>query len=85
MNTAATNTANAGIEMYWNTLKGLDISLKKKLIDKLSVSIATDRKAKADKGWASEFAGKWVDSHTTEEIIDDIRSSRTTNSDIELL
>lgn len=81
MNTAATNTANAGIEMYWSTLKGLDISLRKKLLDRLSASIATDRSAKADKGWASEFAGKWVDSRSAEEIIND---SRTTNSDVEL-
>ena len=27
--------------------------------------------------WASDFAGKWRDSRTTEEIINDIRESRT--------
>ena len=43
------------------------------------------KKAKAEAGWADRFAGAWEDSRSTEEIIMDIRESRTPNSrEIEL-
>ena len=43
------------------------------------------KKAKAEAGWADRFAGAWEDSRSTEEIIRDIRESRTPNSrEIEL-
>ena len=35
---------------------------------------------KAEAGWADRFAGAWEDSRSTEEIIRDIRESRTPNS-----
>ena len=33
---------------------------------------------------ASAFAGKWIDTRTAEEIIDDIREARTSNEEIDL-
>ena len=43
------------------------------------------KKAKTETGWADRFAGAWKDSRSTEEIIRDIRESRTPNSrEIEL-
>ncbi len=42
-------------------------------------------KSKAEAEWANRFAGAWKDSRSAEEIISDIRESRTENSrDIEL-
>ena len=46
---------------------------------------AEEESAKPGKGWASRFAGKWQDSRSAEEIIDDIRAARTENTfDVEL-
>ena len=42
--------------------------------------LAPAKKAKTDKDWADRFVGKWKDSRSTEEIISDIRESRTSNS-----
>ena len=48
-------------------------------------TLAPAKKAKAEEGWADHFAGAWKDSRSTEEIIRDIRESRTPNSrEIEL-
>lgn len=48
-------------------------------------SLAPEKKAKNEAGWADHFAGAWKDSRSTEEIIRDIRESRTPNSrEIEL-
>ena len=49
------------------------------------VGLAPAKKAKADKNWADRFVGAWKDSRSAEEIISDIRESRTANSrEIEL-
>ncbi len=43
------------------------------------------KKTKAETEWANRFVGAWKDSRSAEEIISDIRESRTVNSrDIEL-
>lgn len=31
-------------------------------------------------GWATRFVGTWEDNRTADEIVDDIRSARTTNN-----
>lgn len=47
--------------------------------------LAPAKKAKADKNWADRFVGAWKDSRSAEDIISDIRESRTANSrEIEL-
>ncbi|MBP5714495.1 MAG: hypothetical protein J6X07_07345 [Prevotella sp.] len=48
-------------------------------------SLVPAKKTKAETEWANRFAGAWKDSRSAEEIISDIRESRTNNSrDIEL-
>ena len=45
--------------------------------------LASSNKAKAKPAstdWASRFVGAWKDNRSTDEIINDIRESRTTNS-----
>ena len=38
-----------------------------------------EKSVKPRKGWASRFAGKWQDSRSAEEIIEDIRAARNAN------
>ena len=38
------------------------------------------KKTKSELDWANRFAGAWKDSRSAEDIIDDIRESRTGNS-----
>ena len=64
---------------YWSELKGLSNDVKLELITLLSNSMAspTVEKHKSRKGWASRFCGVWKDSRSAEEIMKEIRDSRT--------
>lgn len=70
--------------MYWNLLKNLSADVKLDLIARLSNSLLNQDKPAEDSQWASAFAGKWIDARSAEEIIDDIRESRTSNEEIDL-
>ena len=54
------------------------------MIARLSNSLLNQDKPAEDSQWASAFAGKWIDARSAEEIIDDIRESRTSNEEIDL-
>lgn len=43
-------------------------------------SLVPAKKAKTEPDWANRFVGAWKDSRSAEEIISDIRESRTANS-----
>ena len=43
-------------------------------------SLVPAKKAKTESDWANRFVGAWKDSRSAEEIISDIRESRTANS-----
>ena len=43
-------------------------------------SLVSTKKAKTESDWANRFVGAWKDSRSAEEIISDIRESRTSNS-----
>ena len=48
-------------------------------------SLAPVKTEKSSSDWANRFAGAWKDSRSAEDIISDIRESRTSNSrEIEL-
>ena len=64
--------------MYWNMLKGLSSEIKLDLISRLSASLV--KQEADDKHWASEFAGKWEDERSADEIVADIREARTRNT-----
>ena len=68
--------------VYWNLLKDLSSEIKLDLISRLSASLL--KRETDDVHWASEFAGKWKDDRSAEEIVTDIREARTTNREIEL-
>ena len=43
-------------------------------------SLVPAKKAKTESDWANRFVGAWKDSRSADEIISDIRESRTANS-----
>ena len=68
------------ISRYFGFLKNMDTQSKKKLIIQLTDSIEPTKKPK--KGIDHLF-GAWEDTRTTEEMISEIRQSRTQNPEIE--
>lgn len=68
------------IDHYFGYLTKLDNRSKKQLIIKLTKSI--DENEPSNSGFDKLF-GAWEDSRTAEEIIKDIKDSRTPNRDIE--
>jgi hypothetical protein len=79
------NIKGEGINLYWNMLKDLSSDMKLELIAKLSSSLIATEKSKVKKNWIDDFCGKWEDDRNSEDIINDIRSARTSNRDIDLL
>lgn len=68
------------IDHYFGYLTKLDNRSKKQLIIKLTKSI--DENEPSNSGFDKLF-GAWEDSRTAEEIIEDMKASRTPNRDIE--
>jgi hypothetical protein len=66
---------------YWGLLNTLTPNLKLKLIERLSKSINKDTSNNND-GFEQSF-GAWIDSRDSDEIIAEIRDSRTFNRQIE--
>jgi len=69
------------INAYWELLETLTLKLKLKLIEKLSQSVDKDVHMKNDR-FEKSF-GAWIDSRDSDEIIAEIRNSRTLNRQIE--
>jgi hypothetical protein len=66
---------------YWELLNTLTPNLKLKLIEKLSKSIHNDI-SNNNEEFEKSF-GAWIDSKDSDEIISDIRDSRSFNRQIE--
>ena len=64
---------NTTIDKYFSFLKRLDINSKKRLIVKLTESIEDNKKDNFD---LKSLYGAWDDKRTSDEIIDEIKSSR---------
>ena len=73
------------IDLYWNSVKNLGKDVKLALIAKLSNSLLDNQaNNNAKEGWTKEFRGMWNDdTRSTDEIIDDIRQSRTFTRTVE--
>lgn len=84
-------------EMYWQSLNSLSDNVKLRLATMLTSSVVdkADRKEssaeltqsmlqKYSGAWVEDFAGRWQDDRTTEQMISDIHEARTTNREIEL-
>lgn len=70
--------------IYWNMLKDLSAEIKLELISKLSASLLTKESTSEKVDWTSQFAGEWKDSRSADDIIEDIRSARSANWEVEL-
>ncbi|MEQ8551294.1 MAG: hypothetical protein RIC06_01695 [Cyclobacteriaceae bacterium] len=77
---ATLKISNKSISRYFRFLKNMDTPSKKKLIIQLTDSIESQEKTK--KGIDHLF-GAWEDTRTAEEMIAEIRGSRTPNREIE--
>ena len=68
------------VNSYFRLMKNWDNETKKDLIIKLTASIDTKSKAKYD---FSSCFGAWSDEKNADEIINEIRSDRVNNREIE--
>lgn len=76
------NTKESKLEQYWQLLAHLDTDIKQALIERLSKSI----KGKEEYQTSIEQAyGAWESEESAEELINEIRSSRTFNRKTEEL
>lgn len=73
-------TSSTVINRYWPELNELSDNMKLELIIMLSRSLKHGKTSDSPTNWADRFCGVWKDSRTADEIVDDIRSMRTTNS-----
>lgn len=61
---------------------GADVKLD--LIARLSASLVVSVDSPISTYWTVRLAGKWNDSRDTDDIVNDIRASRSTNRKIDL-
>jgi len=50
----------------------------------VSASLLVEDNTLGALNWISEFAGRWEDDRTADEVVEDIRGARTSNREIEL-
>ena len=80
MNTTVSINSSSAASRYWPELKDLSDKAKLELIMMLSSSMVhRESDAEANKRWTDNFAGKWQDDRTSEEIVKDIREARNAN------
>jgi len=77
---ATLKISDKSIARYFGFLKNMDIQSKKKLIIQLTDSIESSKEIEKS---IDHLFGAWEDTRTAEEMIDEIRESRTQNRKIE--
>ena len=65
-------------------LKNLDYDIELGSMKQFSASLLVEDNTLDAINWTSEFAGRWDDDRTTDEVVEDIRGARTSNKEIEL-
>lgn len=65
-------------------LKKLDSDIELGLMKQFSASLLVEDNTLDALNWTSEFAGRWEDNRTADEVVEDIRGARTSNREIEL-
>ena len=65
-------------------LKNLDSDIELGSMKQFSASLLVEDNTLDALNWTSEFAGRWDDDRTTDEVVEDIRGARTPNKEIEL-
>ena len=57
----------------------VDLIIKSMRVAHSKIGIGISKKSK---NWVDELEGKWIDSKSVDEMLSDIRSSRTNNSEV---
>ena len=65
-------------------MKNLDSDIELGSMKQFSASLLVEDNTLDALNWTSEFAGRWDDDRTTDEVVEDIRGARTSNKEIEL-
>ena len=65
-------------------LKNLDSDIELGSMKQFSASLLVEDNTLDALNWTSEFAGRWDDDRTTDEVVEDIRGARASNKEIEL-
>ena len=65
-------------------LKNLDSDIELGSMKQFSASLLVEDNTLDALNWTSEFAGRWDDDRTTDEVVEDIRGARTPNREIGL-
>ena len=65
-------------------LKNLDSDIELGSMKQFSASLLVEDNTLDALNGTSEFAGRWDDDRTTDEVVEDIRGARTSNKEIEL-
>ena len=65
-------------------LKKLDSDIELGSMKQFSASLLVEDNMLDALNWTSEFAGRWEDNRTADEVVEDIRGARTSNREIEL-
>ena len=65
-------------------LKNLDSDIELGSMKQFSASLLVEDNTLDALNWTSEFAGRWDDDRTTDEVVEDIRGARTSKKEIEL-
>ncbi len=78
-------TGNINIaDNFWGMIKGLSVDVRLELISRLSNSLKSEKVIDESDSWKSLF-GAFESEQSADEIIEDIRKSRYSNREIELL
>ena len=65
-------------------LKKIDSDIELGSMKQFSASLPVEDNTLDALNWTSEFAGRWEDNRTADEVVEDIRGARTSNREIEL-
>lgn len=65
-------------------LKNLDSDIELGSMKQFSASLLAEDDTLDASNWTSEFAGRWDDDRTADEVVEDIRGARTSNREIGL-
>lgn len=71
-------------KLFNGYVENLDSDIELGSMKQFSASLLVEDNTLDALNWTSEFAGRWDDDRTTDEVVEDIRGARTSNKEIEL-
>lgn len=77
---SATINSSSIVSYYWNALRNLRPDTKVELISLLAQSLTMPTPKTEKSHWADKFCGAWEDDRSAEDMVKEIRESRTTGT-----